>query len=106
MTARTILMQLATNNLLHQDRLSSLRYFGGALDRSASCLAEEMDEVRALSEKCTDEWCVSAEHVLDSLENELFSISEPRWASAEESERFRELRCRIARLYDTMRLCH
>lgn len=105
MTARTILMQLAENNLLHRDRLGSLRYFGGAMESSIKEMDHDLKEVNDFFCGCNDEWCLSAEHVADSLGNELFSVSEPRWGSAEQSWRLKELRCRLHRFYDTKSSC-
>lgn len=106
MTARTILMQLAENNLLHTDRLGSLRYFGGAMERSLNELDRNLNEVGEFACGCTDEWCLSAEHIADILENELFSVCEPRWGSEEQSRQIKNLRCRLHRFYDTSGCCH
>lgn len=105
MTARTILMQLAENNLLHTDRVGSLRYFGGAMESSMEAIDRDLDEVNEFFGGCNDEWCLTAEHVADILENELFSVSEPRWGSEEQSLRLKNLRCRLHRFYDTKSGC-
>jgi hypothetical protein len=98
-------MQLAENNLLHTDRLGSLRYFGGAMERSLGEMNHDLDEVSDFFCGCTDEWCLSAEHVADILENQLFSVSEPRWGSEEQSRRLKNLRCRLHRFYDSKSCC-
>lgn len=105
MTARTILMQVAENNLLHRDRLGSLRYFGGAMERSLENLDRDVGEVSTLICGCNDEWRLSAEHVADSLENALYSVSEPRWGTNERSLRLKNLRCRLHRFYDNKSCC-
>ena len=55
--------------------------------------------VISLSEKCTGEWCEATEHVIDELSNSLFSISEPRWSSEEDSKKLKALKRRIHDLY-------
>ncbi|HSR36752.1 MAG TPA: hypothetical protein VLL73_06180 [Desulfurivibrionaceae bacterium] len=105
MTARTILMQLAENNLLHTDRLGSTRYFGGAMESSLEGIDRDLSEVGEVFCGCNHEWRLSAEHTTDMLENELFSISEPRWGSEEQSMRLKNLRCRLHRFYSTKSCC-
>jgi hypothetical protein len=52
-----------------------------------------------MREICTSEWCEATEHVIDDLSNSVFSISEPRWGSEEDSKRIRALRKRLHDLY-------
>jgi len=105
MTARTILMQLAENNLLHTDRLSSLPYFGEAMECSLEEMDRDLKEVSDFLCGCNDEWCLSAEHVADELEKELFSVCEPRWSSEGQSRQLKNLRCRLHRFYDRQDIC-
>jgi hypothetical protein len=98
-------MQLAENNLLHTDRLGSLRYFGNAMEGSCESLERELEEVNSLRCACGGEWQLSAEHTADMLENDLYSISEPRWGSEEESRWLKNLRCRLHRFYDSKCCC-
>jgi hypothetical protein len=48
---------------------------------------------------CTSEWCEATEHVIDELSNALFSISEPRWSSPEDSKKIKRLKRRVYDLY-------
>jgi hypothetical protein len=62
-------------------------------------LESEIDQAAHLSDTCTSEWCEATEHVIDELSNSLFSISEPRGSSDEDSKKIRELRKRVHELY-------
>jgi hypothetical protein len=104
MTARTILLQLAENNLLHTDRIGSLRYFRHAMEDSSESLDRELNGMSRLFCGCTDTWGTTERHA-DALENELYSISEPRWGSEEQSRRLKNMRCRLHRFYDTKSCC-
>lgn len=53
----------------------------------------------SLSEKCTGEWREATEHAIDELSNSLFSISEPRWSSEEDSKKLKTLKRRVHDLY-------
>ncbi len=69
------------------------------LDQSLMLLAKELDEAAEVSHVCTDEWCVATEGMLDDLAKIVFSISEPRWLSNEDSKKIRSLRHRLHDLY-------
>ncbi|MDJ0623992.1 MAG: hypothetical protein QNJ17_13565 [Desulfocapsaceae bacterium] len=56
--------------------------------------ADEMDSI------CTDEWCVAIERDIDDLHNSVYSISEPRFSSSEDSKKIRRLRERLHDLYE------
>ena len=66
---------------------------------SLDMLEENLDEVAQMSDACTSEWCEATEHVLDDLSNAVFTISEPRWASEEQSAKIRSLKRRVHDLY-------
>jgi hypothetical protein len=68
-------------------------------EESINLLEKGLDEAAEMRHICTDEWCVATEHVLDELSNGLFSISEPRWASEEDSKKLRALKRRVHDLY-------
>jgi hypothetical protein len=68
-------------------------------EESLKFLEKGIDEASGMRKICTDEWCVATEHVLDELSNELFSISEPRWASEEDSKKLKALKRRVHDLY-------
>lgn len=56
--------------------------------------ADEMDSI------CTDEWCVAIERDIDDLHNSVYSISEPRFSSSDDSKKIRRLRERLHDLYE------
>jgi hypothetical protein len=68
-------------------------------EESVNLLEKGLDEAAEMRHICTDEWCVATEHVLDELSNGLFSISEPRWASEEDSKKLKALKKRVHDLY-------
>lgn len=70
-----------------------------ALEKSVDILENDITEAKNLAGVCTDEWCEATEHLIDELNNSLFSISEPRWADPEESKRIKLLKRRIYDLY-------
>jgi hypothetical protein len=76
----------------HQDFVKNL-------DQSLKLLAKDIDDAAEVSHVCTDEWCVATEGMLDDLAKIIFSISEPRWLSNEDSKRISALRHRIHDLY-------
>lgn len=83
-----------------QDRYSGAwhAYLEGVeetLDEVDRCLSEARD----VQEICTDEWCRATDRLLDELNHVLFSISEPRWTSEEDSEKIKALRRRVRDLY-------
>lgn len=70
-----------------------------ALEKSLSLVEENIDEAKNMATICTDEWCAATEHVIDDLNNALFSISEPRWISPEQSRKLKQLKRRIYDIY-------
>jgi hypothetical protein len=79
--------------------LDSWRELVSSIERSVVLLEQGLDEAAEMRDICTDEWCVATEHVLDDLSNALFSISEPRWASDEDSRKIKDLKGRVHELY-------
>ena len=70
-----------------------------SLDKTINFLEEELREADEISDICTDEWCTTAEDLLDDLHKEVYAISEPRWLKKDESIRLRDLRTRVRNLY-------
>ncbi len=70
-----------------------------ALEKSLDIIQRDIEEAKELAGVCTSEWCNATEHVLDELGNALFSISEPRWSSSEDSKRIKALKRRLYDLY-------
>ncbi|MEJ2728262.1 MAG: hypothetical protein P8185_07090 [Deltaproteobacteria bacterium] len=75
------------------------QHYIDALEKSLDLLEKDIEEVRNMAGSCTSEWCEATEHVLDELNNSLFSISEPRWADPEDTQRIKKLKRRIYDLY-------
>jgi hypothetical protein len=69
------------------------------LEKGLDMLQEDIDEAAQMSDACTAEWCQATEHVIDELSNSLFSISEPRWSSDEDSKKIKALKRRLHDLY-------
>lgn len=69
------------------------------MEESLNRLESGIKEASEMAEVCTAEWCEATEHVIDELSNQLFSISEPRWASQEDSNKIKALKRRIHDLY-------
>jgi hypothetical protein len=75
------------------------RKFIKNLEKSLDSLEEGIDEAAEMTDVCTSEWCEATEHVIDELANSLYSISEPRWSSDEDSKKIKALRKRVHDLY-------
>jgi hypothetical protein len=69
------------------------------LGDSTNLLEQDITEAAEMGKICTDEWCLATEHTLDELANMIFSISEPRWATNEDSQKIKNLRHRVHDLY-------
>jgi hypothetical protein len=70
-----------------------------ALENSLDKLEEDIEEAKKMAGVCTDEWCEAIEHVIDDLNNALFSISEPRWSDIDYSKRIKTLKRRVYDIY-------
>ena len=70
-----------------------------ALEKSLDTLEKDIEEAKTMAGKCTDEWCNATEHVIDELNNALFSISEPRGTTQEDSRKIKELKKKVYDLY-------
>ena len=84
---------------MEQAMLTAHRQFLTGLEKSIDMLEGDLDQVEELSEVCTDEWCKSTEDFIDYLHKSIYSISEPRWADKEDSQKIHELRNRVKDLY-------
>ncbi|MFH7325552.1 hypothetical protein [Desulfurivibrio sp. C05AmB] len=69
------------------------------LEKSVELVARDLEEAKEMTQICTDEWCAATEEVLDELAKLVFSISEPRWLSRDDSKKISALRHRIHDLY-------
>jgi predicted RNase H-like nuclease (RuvC/YqgF family) len=90
-------------NIIHEqfrkNTIEAWETYMKALETSIDQLEKDIDEAADMSERCTDEWCTATEHVIDEINDALFNISEPRWASKEESDRIKHLKRRVRDLY-------
>jgi hypothetical protein len=86
-------------NNIQDSLVGTWREFIQNMEKSLDILEKGIDEAAEMRQICTDEWCQATEHVIDELSNSIFSISEPRWASEEDSKKIRALRRRVHDLY-------
>jgi len=70
-----------------------------ALEKSILKLEKEIQESAEMAHSCTDEWCQATQHYIDDINNALFSISEPRWATPEDSQKIKALKRRVYNLF-------
>jgi hypothetical protein len=84
---------------LQENIVQNWRIFFDNMETSLNMLEKEIDEAAQMQNICTSEWCEATEHVIDELSNSLFSISEPRWASDEDSLKIKVLRKKLHDLY-------
>ncbi|MEW6221639.1 MAG: hypothetical protein AB1634_19195 [Thermodesulfobacteriota bacterium] len=75
------------------------REFVTQLTAAVTQLENDIAEAKEMTHICTDEWCRSTESVIDELHKAVYAISEPRWATPEDSERIHSLRRRVRDLY-------
>jgi DNA polymerase III delta prime subunit len=84
---------------IQSEMVSAWRTYIEALEKSLDKLDKDITEARDMARVCTSEWCEATEHVIDELSNALFSISEPRWSSPEDSKKIKRLKRRVYDLY-------
>jgi len=88
---------------IQQEMVDAWRAFMDGLEKSVQKLDEDINEASVMADQCTSEWCEATQHVIDELSNALFSISEPRWANNEDSQRLKSLKRRVYDLYANYR---
>ena len=84
---------------IQQEVVETWKTFIGNMEKSLEMLENGINEASEMTDICTSEWCVATEHVIDELSNSLFSISEPSWASKEDSDKIKALKKRLHDLY-------
>ncbi|MBN1831162.1 MAG: hypothetical protein JW896_03540 [Deltaproteobacteria bacterium] len=84
---------------IHNNVVESWREHLSNMEESLDILEKGLKEAEEMTEICTDEWCTATEHVIDDLSNWLFSISEPGWASDEDTRKLKSLKRRLHDLY-------
>jgi hypothetical protein len=85
--------------VMEESFLRTHREFITNLTASLELLDRDIIETKEMQRICTDEWCQATESNLDELAKLIFSISEPRWLTDEDSKRIKMLRQRIHDLY-------
>ena len=84
---------------MQESFLVAHREFVANLDKSLDLLENDIGEAAEMAQICTDEWCVATEGVVDELAKVIYSISEPRWVTKEDSKKISNQRHRIHDLY-------
>ena len=84
---------------IQEGLIQNWRQFVNNLEKPVDLVEKQLNEAAEIPEICTSEWCQATEHVLDELGNFLYSISEPRGASEEDSKRLKKLKQRLHDLY-------
>ncbi len=84
---------------MEESFLRTHRDFVNNLTSSIDVLSKDLNEAKEMQHICTDEWCQATESYLDELAKMIYSISEPRWLTQEDSNKIRQLRQRIHSLY-------
>jgi hypothetical protein len=85
--------------VMEESFLRAHREFITNLTASLELLDKDIIETKEMQRICTDEWCQATESNLDEVAKLIFSISEPRWLTDEDSKRIKMLRQRIHDLY-------
>jgi hypothetical protein len=75
------------------------RMFINSIKESLDSLEKGIDEAYEMIDICTPEWRIANEHVMDELNNRIFSISEPYWSSDDDTRRLRALKKKFHDLY-------
>jgi hypothetical protein len=84
---------------LQSEYVTAWQTYLDSLEKALDQLDADITEAAEMADTCTSEWCQATEHVIDDLSNALFSISEPRWSNAEDSQRIKKLKRRVHDLY-------
>ncbi|MGW8195758.1 MAG: hypothetical protein ACWGOX_15990 [Desulforhopalus sp.] len=83
--------------------LMAHREFMKGLDNSFNIIERDLNEAADFDEKCTGEWCATVESSIDELAKFVYSISEPRWMSDNDSKTIHDMRHRIHDIYAKFR---
>jgi hypothetical protein len=86
-------------NNIQENVIESWGQFISNMEDSLNILEDGINQAEEMQDVCTSEWCEATEHVIDDLSNWIFSISEPRWSSDEDSRRIKRLKRRLHDLY-------
>ena len=92
-------MVMPRNEGIQKELVEGWRVFVNNLEKGLDILEEDIDEAANMADTCTNEWCQATEHVIDELSNSLYSISEPKWGSDEDSKKIKSLKKRVHDIY-------
>jgi hypothetical protein len=92
-------MSMPKQTPLNENLVQNYRQFIHNLEKSLDLVEDQLNEAAEMTEICTSEWCEATDHVMDDLGNFLFSISEPKGASEEDTQRLKGLKRRLHDLY-------
>lgn len=84
---------------MEKSMLMAHRDFMNNLENSLDSLEKDIQDAKEVSSRCTAEWCTATDHFIDELHKSIYSISEPRWLTEEDSERIHNLRKKVKDLY-------
>ena len=79
--------------------LMAHREFMKGLDNSFSIIEHDLKEATNFDARCRGEWCTKMEDSIDELAKSIYSISEPRWLSDQDSRMIRSMRHRVHDIY-------
>ena len=92
-------MEELPRDLIRREIVEGWRGFVTNLEKSLYLLEKEIDFTSKMVNACTVEWCEVTEQTLDEISNALFSISEPRWISDEDSKKLKALKRKVHDVY-------
>lgn len=92
-------MSMPKDTPMNESLLQNYREFIENLEKSLDLVEDQLNQAAEMTEICTSEWCEATDHVMDDLGNFLFSISEPKGASEEDTQRLKGLKRRLHDLY-------
>jgi uncharacterized alpha-E superfamily protein len=79
--------------------LMAHRDFMKSLDKSFTILEHDLKEFANFDAQCKGEWCTKMENSIDELAKAIYSISEPRWLSDQDSKMIHNMRHRVHDIY-------
>lgn len=84
---------------IEQERVEAWRTYVKSLENYLDQEENAIDRSFQLSSTCTDELCETTEEVIEDLSKAIFSVSEPRWITPEDTKRIKTLKKRVQELY-------
>jgi hypothetical protein len=84
---------------MEETMLRAHREFVKNLEKSLEILDREIGDAAEMTQICTDEWCLSTEMAVDEIAKIIYSMSEPRWLTVDDSKGISKLRKRVHDIY-------